>query len=122
MRATMYARVVGHGVTFRIQDNLIFTWKGVSEKCAGSPPYQLRVNGEPVYVRRNFPNGVHALNVPTQREILTFSKTTILGNHKINKGRHNHVMGTNRVFMWNKLRPGLTLRTTTSVVSGKASE
>ena len=34
--------------SFPYDGEFTFIWKGVNEKCAGSPPYELRINGEAV--------------------------------------------------------------------------
>ena len=62
-----------------------FTWKGVSEKCAGSPPYQLRVNGEPV-TSGEISQWGSCSECPDAAGNFNVFKDYDLGNHKINKG------------------------------------
>ena len=62
-----------------------FTWKGVSEKCAGSPPYQLRVNGQAV-TSGEISQWGSCSECPDAAGNFNVFKDYDLGNHKINKG------------------------------------
>lgn len=60
-------------------------WKGVSEKCAGSPPYQLRINGETV-ISGEIAQWGSCSECPDAAGNFNVFKDYDLGNHKINKG------------------------------------
>lgn len=96
-----------------------FTWRGVNEKCAGSPPYELRINDEVVKTGEITQWG-SCSECPDSTGSYGIFKNYSLGTHQLKKG--------DKVTLWSKTEfacgidgPGAYTAHTDIVASGIAT-